>query len=129
MANKLTTWLLIALILTLPLRAVAAVAVAHCPMERAPAAQSAMHGADEMQAMHCHDMDHGDAAGHLQPNPHAQGSCGHCADCCIGAFSLPVSFRMDLPDPAVSTVIPLFERAYAGFQPDGPERPPRSSAR
>ncbi len=128
MANKLTTWLLIALILTLPLRAVAAVAVAHCPMESASAAQSAMHGADEMEAMHCHGMDHGEQDGPRQPNPHAQGSCGHCADCCVGAFSLPASFRLPVPDQPVSTVIPLFERAYAGFQPEGPERPPRSSA-
>jgi hypothetical protein len=132
---RLAPLVIIALIATLPLRAVAGVAMAHCPMDAAPATQApvAMPVSDATQAMHCHDMDDGDAQGSMArahepaPDQHTQGACSHCVDCCVGAFSLPASFRFSLPDSSPSSVIPLFQPSYAGFLPDGPERPPRSS--
>lgn len=136
MAKKFTTLLLIALILTLPLRAVAGVALPHGAMgttggAEAPAQmQGEMQG--EMQAMHCHDTDHSQVDGqrHEQSGQdgHAHAGCNVCADCCIGAVSPPVPFHFAYLDKPLSTPIPLFEHAYAGFQPEGPERPPRSSA-
>lgn len=121
MANKLTTLLLIALMLVLPLRAMAGLAMA-CPMASDAAMQMPHEGSAEMPSGHCQH-EQGDS-----DQQHAQGGCKLCADCCMASFSLPVSIQFGLAANPQSILIPLFIQAYTGFQPEGPERPPRSSA-
>jgi hypothetical protein len=123
MAKKLTHLLLIALMLVVPLRALAGVAMA-CPMgSEAMQMQHAIPG--EMPSGHCQDMQHGQGDMDQQ---HAQGGCNLCADCCLGSASVPVAVRFASFDKSRSPLISLFDLAYSGFQPEGPERPPRSSA-
>lgn len=119
MAKKLTHLLLIALMLVLPLRALAGVAMA-CPMGE----RGAMQMVHEMPSGHCQDMQHEQDDMDRQ---HAQGGCNQCADCCLASFSLPVSNQFGLASHSPSILNPLFIQAYAGFKPEGPERPPRSS--
>jgi len=123
MTRKLTTLLLIALMLTVPLRAMAGVGMV-CPADE----HAAMPMQDGMPGMHCHDMQHDPDESQPPHQQHAPGGCNLCADCCMGAHSLPISFQFDFADRPHSTPIPLIHRAYTGFQPEGPERPPRSSA-
>lgn len=126
---KIATWVLIAMIMTLPVRALAGMNLVHGPMGAEAAAPSAVDMAGDVHAMHCHEGDRGQPDAPAQPDGHAHAGCAVCADCCIGAVSPPVPFRFAFLDKPRSAPIPLIEQTYAGFQPDGPERPPRSAAR
>jgi hypothetical protein len=121
MAKRLTTLVLIALMLVAPLRALAGADT--CPMEAQAATQMPDQMQGEMPAGHCHEMHHGQG-----DMGHHQGGCALCADCCMASLSLPVSIQFGfIPNPQ-AILISLFPRDYTGFQPDGPERPPRSAA-
>lgn len=120
MIQKLASLLLIALMLAVPLRAVAGVALP-CMM----AGHGATTPADMPKAAaadHCHDEQPCDEGRHAHP-----AGCKLCGDCCLGSVSIPVSVRLPLADPPSSDVLILPFRAYASFMPDGPERPPRST--
>ena len=120
MVRKFHALLLIALMLVLPLRALAGVAMP-CPME----SQGAMQMQDDEHGMPCHDMQQAHCD---HERSHGHGGCATCGDCCVFSAGLPVSFRLGLIDPPSISPSPLFEQAYLGFQPEGPERPPRSAA-
>ena len=53
--------------------------------------------------------------------------CSVCSDCCNGAMSGSF-FGIALADIVpTSQIIAFADRFYAGFIPDGPDRPPRTS--
>lgn len=124
MNRTLSLLLLIVLILAVPLRALAGVAV---PCMTAHAAtmpvtmQSMDHPGVQMADHDCHDAQSCD---HVKSHP-AQDLCKLCADCCLGSASIPVHIRLALGDRTVSDILLLPVHGYAGFMPEGPERPPR----
>jgi hypothetical protein len=133
MPRKLTTLLLIGLMLALPLRAVAGLAMFGCaPGHHTAGLVSPEHSdAQSMQDMPCHEgkpapatahdnchQDHGSTGKHAN-------TCSTCGDCCVGALSIPVISQTALISEPDSVLISFVDRSYAGFQPEGPERPPR----
>ena len=130
MTRKFSTLLLITLILTLPLRAVAGMTMAGCAGHDL--------AAEHMQAMAQQSMDachssagHDDQAGHGHchdadtPIKHVGGTCSACGDCCVGVLSIP-SVEFSLFNPGSPSVqISFLAQPYAGFQPEGLDRPPR----
>ena len=129
MPKKLTTLLLIAVMLALPLRAVAGMAMSGCAMSHAGMAADMMQDAVQQVGDDCqHDMS--GAAGHCHdegdnaPGSQASSGCGACGDCCVGMLSIPMGmahFSAESPSILVSSS----DLPYAGFQPEGPDRPPR----
>ena len=121
MAKKLSTLLLIALMLALPLRAVAAVSMAGCAMEH--------HGQAMLVDTGCDTAGHGDM-GHCHDDggmPKHAGSgtgCNACGDCCISALSAFVGEPVVQGAAASSILVSFTDQAYPGFQPEGPDRPP-----
>lgn len=121
MNRTLPRLLLVVLLLTLPLRVVAAVTMVACAAHMPPAAHAMEH--DHPGGMpHAHD--HGGGHGHHDSAHHAATSCSACGDCCLGMFSLPLATPLQFGN---ATFIPALFIAtpYAGFKPEGPERPPR----
>lgn len=105
--------LLLLIAIALPLQGLAAATMAVCG-----SGQSHAMVAGDMSAAHHHDH-----ARHHQDD----GKTSHKTVCvACYAFSLPVSFT--LLTPATVTVTPVAEAmpAYIGFEPEGPERPPRA---
>jgi hypothetical protein len=132
MKRKLSAFLLIALVFSLPLRAVAGVSMILCG--------SGHHGMTHGEM--AHDPDGGgpmssasaDMHGHHHPGGqmHDSGShspvpCSTCGDCCAVALSGPLPYHPVLGLDVVSTVIAFPVLPYTNFVPDGPERPPRTS--
>ena len=135
MPRKLTTLLLICLMLAVPLRAAAGVAMIACATSHQTVGHvSEGHSeASSMQDMpgchesgqvfspaldHCQD-DHGSSG------KHAGSTCNACSSCCVGAFSLPAATQTALGLEPGSSLIAFLDRPYAGFHPDGLDRPPR----
>lgn len=135
MLRKFTTLLLIGLMLALPLRAVAGMAMFGCAPNHhtanfvspehsvAPSMQD-MSGCHEgMQApSDAHDNCHQD---HGSTGKHAATTCSACGDCCVGALSIPVIAQIGLSHEPASALITFLDHPYAGFHPEGPDRPPR----
>ena len=128
MKHPLRVILLLVLLLALPLRGFAAltddVASAQhrdgVPTEHAP-------GMDAI-ATHQHNADsvsHSD--GKSAPTDTYATLCALCGDCCTGAMSGSI-FGPNLADiPPTSVAIDFAALPYAGFIPERPERPPRTS--
>jgi hypothetical protein len=104
--------LLLLLLLTLPFRGMAALGMFPGEMG-APAAS--------MAAGELHDCAHMQDAADPKVADH---TCSFCADCCSMAMTGPVALVVPVADfhtPSDS----LSPARYAGFEPDGLERPPR----
>lgn len=115
MRASLHRFLLILLMLTLPLQALASAAMLGCMAHSEAMEQRAM--ADEMMAG-CHESE--------QPaSPSTSHDCKHCAACALGA-ALPLP-AVDTPAivPARHSFTPHSAALFSGFIPDGLERPPR----
>lgn len=135
MTKKLTTLLLISLMLALPLRVVAGVAMFGCAVSHhASAGQMSQEMAGESMAG-CHSAGHGDTApshGNCHengdtPTKHAGSTCSACGDCCVGALSIPAGVQTLFDRDLASSLISLPDAAYVGFQPQGLDRPPRNA--
>lgn len=132
MSRKLTTLLLIGLMLALPLRAVAGLAMFGCAPGHHTAGLVSGHSGDQpTQTMPCHEGKPAPAAAddnchqdHGSTGKHAN-TCSTCGDCCVGALSIPVISQTALINEPASVLISFLGRSYAGFQPEGLERPPR----
>lgn len=121
MPKKLASLLLIALMLAVPLRALAGVGMA-CSMADHAAMQMSHDMGHDMPAGHCQDMQSASADMGAQ---HAQDGCNLCADCCLGTVSIPAAVQFAFAGKPGSDLVFSLAHAYAGFLPDGPERPPR----
>ncbi|RTL47452.1 MAG: hypothetical protein EKK46_17685 [Rhodocyclaceae bacterium] len=105
--------LLLLIAIALPLQGLAAATMAVCG-----GGQSHTMAAGDMSAAHHHGHD---------PRHQDEDKTSHKTVCvACYAFSLPVSFT--LPTPATIAVTPIAAAmpAYIGFEPEGPERPPRT---
>jgi hypothetical protein len=122
MTEKLSTLLLIALMLALPLRVGASVSMAGCASCHHGAAVDACRDMGQGQQNGTHDHCHDDGA---SPVTHAPSSCSACGDCCVGVVSLP-SAPQTTSDASISTVlVSSIDDPYPAFEPEGPDRPPR----
>ena len=135
MRSKFTTLLLISLMLALPLRAVAGIAMNGCsPNHHSAGSVSSEHsGAQTMQDISgCHEGKHAPSSStdncnhdHGTNDKHGAGTCSACGDCCVGALSIPTIALAVLTHQPASIAIAFVGRTYAGHHPEGPERPPR----
>ena len=116
-------FLLVFMMLALPVQAFASVALLACDMS-IPAAVAKVSAAPMDHAMNgCHE----DAAENTSL-PADDHQCSHCAVCYLAAaFPIPVAHTA-LVTPIPYT--PHLQRAepISGFIPEGPERPPRTTA-
>jgi hypothetical protein len=129
MKHPLKALLLIMLLLTLPLRGFAAVAgfaePAHGHDGVSMSHQAGMH--DDI-CMHEHQA--GPMSHHDHPKGHGgehAGGCTVCGACCTGAISVSFFSITQAHVVPSSQVIAFDDQIYAGFIPEGPERPPRTS--
>lgn len=120
MNRTLSSLLLIVLILAVPLRALAGVAVP-CMTAHAATMPSMDHLGPQIADHDCHDAQ---CCDHVKSHP-AQDLCKLCADCCLGSASIPIYIRLVLGERTVSDILLLPVHGYVGFMPEGPERPPR----
>lgn len=111
-------FLLMLLMLVLPLQALAAASMLDCALSH-QAAGEPLAMADDMMAG-CHETEPSDA-------PPAQHDCTHCAACALAsAMPMPSTDRLAIaPVPHGFTSQPA--ASFAGFIPEGPERPPRAT--
>ena len=106
------------LMLVLPLQTLAAASMLDCALSHQALGQP-LAMADAMMAG-CHETEPPDA-------PPAQHDCAHCAACVLAtAMPMPITGRLTIaPVPHSFTSQPA--AAFAGFIPEGPERPPRAT--
>lgn len=123
MARTLKLSLLAVLLLTLPLRAVAGVAMLSCMAHHAGMAVAVT--ADMGAADHC-----AQASEHAPTQPSAKfgAECTLCGDCCVAGAALPILVAVSPLLPSNDGPPVIRSSAYPGFEPDGPERPPRSTS-
>ncbi len=107
--------------LILPLQAFASAAMFGCAFSHQPQRVAAVeHRAEAMDtAMSCHDAAPIDAA------PASEPVCKHCATCYLASSVLIPDVRIPPVTSASNGAIPHADVSFAGFIPDGPERPPR----
>ncbi len=122
MVRILKLCLLTALLLSLPLRAVAGMAMPSCAMHPAGMPLAAAGAADGGHCAHgAEDETAASAAG-------LGADCTLYGDCCVAGAALPM-LAMAMPlVPSGDGPLFLPPVPHAGFEPDGPERPPRSTS-
>ena len=132
--HTLLIWLML---LAVPVQGFAAASRVLCGPMTAPAvAVTQLHHHDHaemsangesMQAQHHQPQQHDQSHHQQNSNDHAQGKCGACASCCIGAsISAPANVRM----PAMhvdSQRIVAFESFPTSIVLDYPDRPPQAT--
>ena len=113
-------FLLMLLMLVLPLQALAATSMLDCALSH-QAVVEPLAMADDMMAG-CHETEQPDASP-------AQHDCTHCAACALASalpMPMPITDRLAIaPVPHCFTSQPA--ASFAGFIPEGPERPPRAT--
>ena len=114
MRARLHRFLLLFVMLALPLQALAAASMMACAFPQA----EARHEMAMADGHGCHDSE-------VPELPAGSHDCKHCAACVLGSV-LPVPSADRVADslPAAAPAIHP-DAGYAGFIPDGPERPPR----
>jgi len=109
--------LLMLLMLTLPLQAVASAAMLGCMLAH-PAGSEPSAMADEMMAG-CHE------SSDRPDTPTTSHNCTHCAVCALAsALAIPVADSTPVV-PLTVRFLSQPDAEFSGFIPDGPERPPR----
>ena len=139
-----TVHLLIILLLTVavPLRAATAATMVLCGPSHERLAQNLQpdghsgahshHGHAGVQHAHSHAHDAtADSSEHpvgdaVDTVKHAQFKCAFCGACCAGGFGIPSSSLVVPAIEVVSLAFPPLVFAFAGWHPDGLERPPHS---
>ena len=114
MRNFRKLLVLLLLVVALPLRGYAALAVDLCAGHNGGAA-GAHAGHHDPSSDHEHEAPDGPSA--------TSSSCSHCASCSVGASVAPEAKQISLP-VAGSDRIPFFDQHKSGYVPDHPERPP-----
>lgn len=114
MRAKLHRFLLLFVMLALPLQALASAGMLACALP-----QAETHRETAMAEGHgCHDSD-------VPERPATSHDCKHCAACALGSvLPIPSAGRVAASLPAARPSAHP-DAGYAGFIPDGPERPPR----
>lgn len=112
--------------LTLPMQAMAYVAMQACVLSEPDASMQTTHSmamaGDAMAS--CHEM--ADAESLPAQHPSTQHDCKFCAACGL-ASALPADVAVRMPViPMPQAFSPQPAAAFSGFFPDGPERPPRA---
>jgi hypothetical protein len=143
MRRTLHLLIILLLAVAVPLRAATVATMVLCGPAHERLAQNLQHdgpsGAHGHHAdagtLHAHSHAH-DAVADASEQPggdaisaikHAQFKCALCGACCAGGFAIP-SASLVLPDPqVVSLAFPPLVFAFAGWHPDGLERPPHIS--
>lgn len=118
---------LLVLLLTLPLRGFAAVAAHGAPTLHHDGISVAYHPDMVAAAAHQYNVDsssHG--LPHTNPADKPATICGESGACCTGTISDTYGSVAPIGVIPSSLVITFLARPYAGFIPEGPERPPRS---
>jgi len=125
MFRSLNVLLLFLLLLTLPLRSIAAFTPTCEPTQHRDSASMAHHGSTDAKVANLHDDDSVSHGHH-----HESSADSHLATCgvlCGGAIS-PSIHSVALADIAPSSRVNAFlDHSYAGFIPGGLERPPRTT--
>lgn len=118
--TPLRRFLLLLLLLTLPVQALAYSAMQVCILsDRVAAEQMAMPG-DPVAMADCHAPDQ-------SPHPSDQHECKFCAACAL-ATALPIGFADSAPlVPTAHRFTPQPAASFSGFIPDSLERPPRAA--
>ena len=117
---RLHRFLLLLLILTLPVQALAYAGMQACMGSDRGAAEQMMMPGETMAMADCHTTP-------AHPHPPAQHECKFCAACAL-ASALPVGFAGNTPVvPVVHSFAMQPAPLFSGFIPDGPDRPPRTS--
>lgn len=110
-------FLLMCLVLALPLEAFASASMLACALSHGAEPQPLASVAADVPPP-CH----AEEAPEQAPAEH---DCTHCAACYL-ASALPIPARIVLPaDQPAQDYAALSPARFAGFIPDGPERPPR----
>ena len=137
MRSKLTTFLLISLMLALPLRAVAGMVMFGCAPNH-HTASLVSHGTSDTHSMQgmpgCHEAEQAPASSdnhcyqdHASSGKHVSNTCSACGDCCSGVMSEPIISKTASGHESKSDLIVFLDRTYIGHHPEGPERPPRNT--
>jgi len=121
MRHTLKAVLLIMLLLTLPLRGFAAM-TAYGETRHHDGMAVSHHAISGAAAMH----DHSQHQQHDQHNHGKNDSCSVCGACCTGAMSISFFSTVTANVAPASQVIAFYDRPYAGFIPEGLDRPPTS---
>lgn len=107
------------MMLALPLQAFASMAMLGCEHARGTESQASM----EAAMSGCHE-----AADERSAPAPAKHQCSHCADCYLtSALPIPpATSNLTVPAPSIRHTHHAAD--FSGFIPEGPERPPRTSA-
>ena len=126
MRARFHRFLLLLLMLTLPVQALAYAAMQGCVLPYQGAAEPMEQMAMPAEAMAgCHEAEH--PAGTSSHHMPAQHECKFCAACAL-ASAMPIEFVGSPPVvPNAHHFAPQPAASFNGFIPDGPERPPRPS--
>jgi hypothetical protein len=131
MRNRLKSFFLCLLIVSLPMQGIAGVARFGCGMVHQPAAQNTeAHGME-------HDMSHapGETAAQDTASPdddceetgeHGRSGCGTCPSCSIGANAPPPVLTISAVEEAVIGRQQFISSSFIGHIPARIERPPRA---
>jgi hypothetical protein len=142
MRRALHLLIILLLAVAIPLRAATAATMVLCGPTHERLAQNlhsdahsgvhAHHGHAEAQHAHPHAQHYvaspaqfadGDA---VEAVKHAQFKCAFCGACCAGGFGIPSSSLIVPAVEVASLAFPPLVFAFAGWHPDGLERPPHS---
>ena len=117
---------LLLLVLTLPLRGLAAVSACAVPAEQHQGG-AVWHEVDTGKASTLQQGSVSPIHADHQPAPanKAGAICGDYSACCIGTLSDSYPSAAFAGKPVSSEIIAFLDHAYSGHIPEGPERPPR----
>lgn len=117
MRASLQRFLMLCLMLALPLQGYAAATMLTCAHAPGEAATQSMAQAQALPPCHM------DTTPDAPPEKH---DCAHCAACML-ASALPIPMTASMPFDTPPCVYGVSRAGFfAGFIPEGPERPPRS---
>jgi hypothetical protein len=117
-ARGLATLMVMVMLAALPLRCLAVFGSHGCAVH-------AGQGQTAVSVVSCHH-DHGPHAGVEGGSARLASGLSSCGDCCFGAAVLPSPPALRLLADATARIPVFREEPYPGFEPDRPERPPRT---